>query len=130
MDNEITDAPQRDFYIKLDNQSDMPTALAAFYTQDYTTVTDADTGETSDQVEGSPYLVANTSDYTISIIGVMSEKTGETTTDDMGNSQAVMQDIDGWHINIRISGDNRRSDVEAVNESYGVEVNSPSRRWL
>jgi len=119
-------APQTDFCIRLDNESDMPTALAAFYT----TVTDAGTGETSDQVEVDPYLVANTSDYTISIIGVMSEPTGQTTTDDMGNSQPVMQDIDGWHINIRISGDNRRSDVEAVNKGYGVEVSSPSRRWL
>lgn len=129
METEIEAAPRTDFYLQLDNESDMPSALAAFYKQDYTTVTDPDTGETSDQVEGDPYLVLHTADYAIDIIGIMYEPTGKTLVSSDGFQYAEQAAMDGWHINIRLISDNRRTDIEAINNAYGVEVNTPSRVW-
>jgi hypothetical protein len=41
----MDDIIKTDFYIKLPTEADMPTALAAFYRQDSTTVVDPETGE-------------------------------------------------------------------------------------
>ena len=46
--------PRTDFYLKLASEAEMPTALAAFYKQDYTTIVDPETDEESTQVEGDP----------------------------------------------------------------------------
>jgi len=129
MDTETTPAPRTDFYLQLNSGADMPSALAAFYKQDYTTVTDPDTGETSDQVEGDPYLVMHTADYAIDVIGIMYEKTGKTLISSDGFDYAEQAALDGWHINVRISGEEWREVVEAIHENHGVEVNSPSRVW-
>jgi hypothetical protein len=123
-------APQTDFYLKLTSEADTPTALAALYRQDYTTITDPLTGETSDQIEGDPYLVMATPDYAIDILGVMSAPTGDTITDADGFEYPETAPITGWHINIRLSGDARRDEIEAINGTYGVVVNSPARVWL
>jgi hypothetical protein len=53
----MDDIIKTDFYIKLPSEADMPTALAAFYRQDSTTVVDPETGEEHVQLEGEPYLV-------------------------------------------------------------------------
>lgn len=123
-------APKTDFYLKLNSEADMPTALAAFYHQDYTTVVDPETGEESTQIEGDPYLVMHTPDYAIDVVGTISEPTGNTLTDADGNEYPEMAPTPGWHINIRLMGDARRADVEALDNLYGITPNSPSRVWL
>jgi hypothetical protein len=35
----------------------------------------------------------------------------------------------GWHVNLRIMGDARRADAEALDETYGVSPTTPSRVW-
>lgn len=66
-------APKTDFYVKLNSEADMPTALAAFYRQDYTAVADPETGEESTQIEGAPYLVMHTVDYAIDVLGTIKQ---------------------------------------------------------
>ena len=125
----IADAPKTDFYIKLASEADMPTALAAFYKQDSTTVVDPETGEESVQLEGEPYLVSTTHDYAIDLVGVIYEPTGETLTDDEGNEWPETAPLDGWHLNIRLLNDTMRAETEALDAQYGVTPNSPSRVW-
>ena len=100
-----------DFYIKLENEAAMPTALSAFYN------------------EGGEF-VSNTSDYAIDVVGVLSEATGVTITNDDGMDYPEMSPVTGWHLNIRLMGDAHRDYVEALATSNGVLVNSPSRTWL
>lgn len=130
MTEELITAPKTDFYIKLASEADMPTALAAFYRQDSITVVDPETGEEHVQLEGDPYLVKHSPDHAIDIVGVIHEPTGNILTDAEGNQYPETAPIDGWHINIRLSGDARRADVEALDALYGVTPNSPSRVWL
>ena len=124
-------APKTDFYIKLNSEADMPTVLSAFYTQDYTTIVDPETGEESTQIEGDPYLVIGTADYAIDVVGVIQKATGVTLTDDEGMEYPEMAALDGWHVNLRLSGDNRRADAEAL-AAYTVDPApaTPSRVWL
>ena len=123
--------PKNDFYIKLNSEADMPTVLSAFYTQDYTTIVDPETGEESTQIEGDPYLVIGTADYAIDVVGVIQKATGVTLTDDEGMEYPEMAALDGWHVNLRLSGDNRRADAEAL-AAYTVDPApaTPSRVWL
>jgi len=125
---DIVEAPRRDFYLKLNAEADMPTALADFYRQDYVTNVDEEGVETQ-VADGDPYLVMHSHDYAIDIVGTIHEPTGATTTDEEGNEVAVMAAVDGWHINIRLIGDNEREKVEALDITYGVIPNSPSRVW-
>ena len=118
-----------DFYIRLNSEADMPTALAAFYKQDYTTVVDPETGEEHTQLEGEPYLVSTTHDYAIDVVGVIYEPTGNMLTDDEGNEYPEMAPLDGWHLNIRLIGDKMRDMVEAIDAQYGVTPNTPARVW-
>lgn len=129
MTDDIIDAPRTDFFIKLASEADMPTALAAFYRQDSTTVVDPETGEEHVQLEGEPYLVQNTHDYAMDIVGVIHKPTGVMLTDAEGNEYPEMAPLDGWHINIRLIGDAVREAVEAVDAQYGVVPNSPARVW-
>lgn len=89
IDEVITEAPKQVFYIKLTSEADMPTALAFAYKQDSYEVTDEETGETSVVLDGDPYLVAYTRDYSIDVIGVMHEPTGTMLTDAEGNELAA-----------------------------------------
>ena len=123
-------SPKTDFYIRLNSEADLPTAFAAFYKQDTTIEVNPETGEEHTQLEGDPYLVSTTHDYAIDVVGVIYEPTGNTLTDDEGNEYPEMAPVPGWHINIRLIGDARRADVEAVDVTYGVTPNSPSRVWL
>ena len=100
-----------DFYIKLTNEAAMPTVLSAFYNEE---------GE----------FVSNTADYAIDVIGTIYEATGVTLTDDDGMEYPEMQALDGWHVNIRLSGDTMRDAVEALDVSHGVTPTSPLRIWL
>jgi len=126
---EVIDAPKVDFYLRLSADSDMPTVLADFYRQDYVTNVDEEGVETQ-VADGDPYLVANSHDYAIDVVGVLQEPTGNTLTDDEGNEYPEMQAMTGWHINIRLVGEAMRETVEALDASHGVTPESPQRVWL
>ena len=123
-------APKTDFYIKLNSEADMPTALAAFYTQDYSTIVDPETGEESTQIEGDPYLVSGSADYAIDVVGVIQKATGVMLTDDEGFEYPEMAALDGWHVNIRLSSSVCRGAVEALDIAHGVTPDAPKRVWL
>ena len=123
MTEEIT-APKQDFYLVLGSADDMPTALAHFYN---------DEGE----------LLTASRDYAIDVVGALSAPTGTMLIDDDGNEYPEMQSIAGHHINLRLRRDipNKDADdpeaedtlrdiVEALDSTYGVTPNSPSRVWL
>ena len=126
----IIEAPKQDFYIRLNSESDLPTVFADFYKQDYVTVVDEETGESSQVADGDAYLVTHTHDYSIDLVGVIYEPTGVTLTDDEGNEYPETAPVDGWHVNVRLVGDARRVDIENIDAVYGVVPNSPSRVWL
>ena len=126
---EVIDAPKRDFYLKLNDEADMPTVLVAFYQQDYVTNVDEEGNETQTP-DGDPYLVAHSHDYAIDVVGTLQEPTGTMLTDDEGNEYPETAPVDGWHINVRLVGDAMRETVEALDASHGVTPNSPSRVWL
>lgn len=131
MEELIPEAPKTDFYIKLPSDADMPTALSAFYKQDYITSVDEQTGEEIQTPDGDPYLVKNTPDYSIDIVGVIYKPTGTMLTDAEGFEYPETAPVDGWHINIRSSGDARRADVEALSPYFvDPEPATPSRIWL
>ena len=123
----IIEAPKVDFFIKLASEADLPTAFADFYRQDYVTVVDEETGEQTQTPDGEPYLVTHTHNYAIDLVGTIYEPTGNTLTDDEGNEYPEMAPIDGYHVNVRLSGDGVREQVEAIDLAYGVTPNSPSR---
>ena len=110
MIDEVT-GPKNDFYIKLTNEAAMLTVLSAFYNEE---------GE----------LVTNTADYAIDVIGTIYEATGVTLTDANGMDYPEMVAATGWHLNIRLLNDTKRTIVESIDEFYGVTPNSPSRLWL
>ena len=127
----IEETPSKtDFYLRLQSEADTPAALSAFYHQDYTVTVDEDTGEEIQTPEGDPYLVMHTPDYAIDIVGVIHKPTGNTLMDDAGFEYEETTPLDGWHINVRLMGDARRADVEALDAAYGVTPKSPSRVWL
>ena len=125
----IIEAPKRDFYLRLSAESDMPTVLADFYRQDYVTQID-DEGVETQVADGDPYLVTHTHDYAISVVGTLHEPTGTMLTDEEGNEYPEMQAMAGWHINIRLVGDAVRETVEALDETHGVNPETPMRVWL
>jgi hypothetical protein len=51
-------------------------------------------------------------------------------TDEEGNEYPEMQAMAGWHINIRLVGDAVRETVEALDETHGVNPETPMRVWL
>lgn len=125
----IIEAPKVDFYLRLSAESDMPTVLSDFYTQDYITEVDEEGVETQ-VADGDPYLVAHSHDYAIDVVGTLQEPTGTMLTDDEGNEYPEMQDMTGWHVNIRLVGDAKREEVEALDTSHGVTPEQPKRIWL
>ena len=106
------EAPKTDFYLKLASEASMPSVLSAFYD---------DEGE----------FVGNTADYAIDVVGVIQKPTGVTLTDDEGYEYPEMVALDGWHVNLRLSGDGRRADAEAL-VAYTVDPApaTPARVWL
>lgn len=104
-----------DFYLKLSAESDMPTVLSNFYGTDE---------------DGNSVLIKFTHDYAIDVVGVIQEPTGVTLTDSEGFEYPEMADVAGWHVNIRLVTDAKRTEVEALDASHGVTPNSPSRVWL
>jgi len=130
MDELIIEAPKVDFFIKLNSEADLPTVFSAFYKQDYVTVVDEETGDSTQTPEGDPYLVTHTHDYAIDLVGVIYEPTGNILTDAEGNEYPETAPVDGWHVNVRLVGDARRADVEAIDAVYGLAPNSPSRVFL
>ena len=126
---EVIDAPKVDFYLKLSAESDMPTAMSAFYRQDYITNVD-DEGVETQVADGDAYLVAHSHDYAIDVVGTLHEPTGTMLTDDEGNDYPETAPVDGWHVNVRLVGDAMRETVEALDAAHGVTPNSPSRVWL
>ena len=126
---EVIDAPKVDFYLRLSAESDMPTVLADFYQQDYITNVDEEGVETQ-TADGDPYLVAHSHDYAIDVVGVLHEPTGTMLTDEEGNEYPEMQELTGWHVNIRLVGDAQRETVEALDTSHGVTPEQPMRVWL
>lgn len=119
-----------DFYLKLTNEAAMTTVLSDFYTQDTETTVNEDTGEQTTTNVGDPYLVSTTSNYAIDVVGTLSEPTGNTLTDDNDMEYPEMQALDGWHVNIRLIGDEVRAAVEALDETHGVTPSAPQRIWL
>ena len=119
-----------DFYLKLANEDAMPSVLSHFYTQDTETTVDEETGEETTTNVGDPYLVSNSSDYAIDIVGTLHEATGNTLTDDDGMEYPEMQAMTGWHVNIRLMGDAVREAVEALDTTHGVTPETPMRVWL
>lgn len=110
MIGEVT-GPKNDFYIKLTDEAAMTTVLSDFY---------------NDEDE----FVPNTSNYAIDVVGTLSEPTGNTLTGDEGMEYPEMQALDGWHVNIRLVGDEVREAVEALDTSHGVTPSAPQRIWL
>lgn len=128
---DIIAPPKTDFYLKLASEADMPTVLAAFYKQDYTTIVDPDTGVESTQLEGLPYLVPTTADYAIDIVGTIWKPTGIMLTDADGNQYPEMAALSDWHVNLRLNGDAKRADAEALSAYFvDPEPITPSRIWL
>lgn len=125
----IEEGPQIDFYFSIPSESDMPTILSAFYQQDTETTVDDETGEKTTTNVGDPYLVQYGGDYAIDVVGTIYKPTGGTLTDGDGNSYPETAAVPGWHINIRLVGDNRRADVEALS-AYEVTPETPERVWL
>lgn len=130
MEPVIIDGPKTDFYITLPSEADMPTTLATFYKQDYTTVVNEVTGEETHTPDGEPYLVTHTADYAIDVVGVIQKPTGVMLTNADGNEYPEMATIPGWHLNIRLLNDTLRADVEALDVTYGVTPKTPERVWL
>ena len=119
-----------DFYLRLATEADMPTVLSSFYKQDTETTVDEETGEETTTNVGDPYLVSNTSDYAIDVVGTLHEATGNTLTDEDGMEYPEMQAMSGWHVNIRLMGDAMRDTVETLDTSHGVTPEAPMRVWL
>ena len=103
--------PNNDFYLKLTSEASMPSVLSIFYDED---------GE----------FVSNTADYSIDVVGVLQEPTGVTLTNDEGMEYPEMTTLDGWHVNIRLTGDVLRDETEALDVSHGVTPSAPKRVWL
>ena len=79
---------------------------------------------------GDPYMVMQTADYAIDVVGVIHRPTGNTLTDADGNEYPEQAPLEGWHVNIRLIGDAMRDTVEALDAIYGVIPNTPARVWL
>jgi len=135
--------PKTDFYLKFADEAQMASAMSGFYHQETQTTVDPETGEETTTDVGEPYLVMNTRDYAIDIVGVIHKPTGNMLTDDDGNEYPEMAALDGWHVNIRIRGgipnkdpedteavNTLRDDVEALDAVYGQNPVTPSRVWL
>jgi len=127
---EETTSTRNDFFLKLASEADMPTVLSAFYRQDTITEVDGETGEETVINVGDPYIIMQTADYAIDIVGIISKPTGNILTDADGNEYPEQAPLDGWHINIRLLNDTLREVTEAIDLTNGTSPVTPSRVWL
>jgi len=127
---EETTPIRNDFFLKLASEADMPTVLTSFYRQDTITEVDGETGEETVVNVGDPYMVKQTTDYAIDVVGVIYRPTGNTLTDADGNEYPEQAPLEGWHVNVRLLGDALRDTVEALDAIYGMQPQSPARIFL
>ena len=127
---EETTQTRNDFFLKLASEADMPSVLASFYRQDTITEVDGETGEETVVNVGDPYMVKQTTDYAIDVVGVIYRPTGNTLTDADGNEYPEQAPLEGWHVNVRLLGDALRDTVEALDAIYGMQPQSPARIFL
>lgn len=119
-----------DFYIRLDTKDDLPTVFSAFYRQDTKTEFDEETQEYNVVNVGDPYLVKTTKHYAIDVVGIITKKTGNMITDpESGIEFPEKRPVDGWHVNVRLIGDEFRPHIEAIDAEYGVIPERPRRVW-
>ena len=124
--------PKVMFYLSLPSEADMPTAFSWAYKQDSHKEVDEETGAETVVLDGDPYLVAYTRDYSIDVIGVMRKPTGNMLTDDEGNEYPEQAPIDGWHVNVKLHGESEelRNLVEELDATNGANPATPDRVWL
>lgn len=126
----IEETTKTDFYLKLSSEESVPTVLSAFYKQDTTSEFDPETEEEIVTNVGDPYFVQNSPDYAIDLVGIIYKPTGNILTDAEGIEYPEMAPLDGYHINIRLNGEKRREDVEALSDYFvDPEPTTPSRVW-
>ena len=126
-----------DFNFKFTNEAAMNTALAPFFYQPQVQSVDGDgilqfDSETGDPImenDGDAYLVTHSESHAFDIIGTIYKPTGATLTDSEGDEYPEMAAESGWHVNLRIVGDVRRVDAEALDTTYGVNPVTPYRVW-
>jgi hypothetical protein len=124
------ETPKTDFYIRLDSEEDLSAVFAAFYRQDTTTEFDEATQEYNVVNVGDPYLVKVTKHYAIDIVGIVTKSTGNTITDpESGIEFGERLPVSGWHVNVRLVGDEFRTQIEAIDTEYGVIPTHPRRVW-
>lgn len=133
----IVEGPKYDFMLKFADEAEMMTAFAPFTHIEETRVLDENGEPTLDEngdpvVElADPILLKATQDYAIDVVGLIYKETGNMLTDDAGNEYPEMAPIDGWHVNLRLMGDKRREEVEAIAATYEVTPApaTPHRVW-
>lgn len=130
MIEELVEMRKTDFYIRLESEQDFPIVFSDFYRQDYVPEYDEETETIIDVPTGDPYLVAHTSDYAIDIIDAVYKYTGVILIDSDGEEYDEQIRMDGYHVNVRLVGDNFRQIVEQIDAVYGVEPVTPNRIWL
>ena len=125
-----------DYYLSFADIAQMDSAMSAFYHQDTQPVLDSDGHKTYDSAGdlitenvGDPYMVKQSRSHAIDIVGTIYKETGNTLTDSDGFEYPEMNPISGWHVNLRILGDERRADADALSD-YEVFPTTPSRVWL
>lgn len=116
-----------DFYLRFDSEVEANTALDAFFHQPLRSVVDEETGETTHIADGAPYLVMNTADYAIDVVGEISEPTGVTLYEE-GYPYPEMAPVPGWHVNIRLINDTYLPEMETLS-AYHVTPDTPHRVW-
>ena len=103
---------KNDFFLVLPDESSMYTILPDFYQNDE---------------EGVPELKQYTNDYWLDVVGTIYDPTGITITSPDGMEYPEIAPVPGWHINIRLIGDNYRQIVEALDVTYGSNPVTPRR---
>jgi hypothetical protein len=116
-----------DFFLRFASEAEAHTALEAFFHQPLITIVDGETGETTMVADGDAYLVMNTPDYAIDLVGEIFEPTGTMLEED-GVSYPEVGALEGWHVNIRLLNGNRLSDLKALS-AYHVTPQTPHRVW-
>lgn len=112
INEELTPAPKRDFFLKFASESEMMSELADLTTQDE---------------DDNTVLIKFGHDYAIDTIGTMYTPTGNTLTDSEGNDYPEMAAVSGYHVNVRLISETYREMFEIIDETFGVEPATPQR---
>jgi hypothetical protein len=112
INEEVTPAPKRDFYLKFASESEMMSELA-----DVTTLDEDD----------NRILITAGHDFAIDPIGTMYQATGNTLTDSEGNDYPEMAAVSGYHVNVRLISETYREMFEIIDETFGVDPATPQR---